>query len=163
MAKLSDNILDKARNIGLATPQAGMSVPDGYFGSFVREMAGKLPYRPEIEDPEKIADKPATLWQKVRAYVYMAAMFAGVWCMLNMFASMTNAGKLTPMADNPVLAEALSDESFMSNYLYDDIDAWGVVDEMMLDGTLDSPQDFGILLEAGDSDSDSEHDYLLPQ
>jgi len=53
MAKLSDNILDQARNRGLATPQAGMSVPDGYFGSFVREMADKLPYRPEIEDLEK--------------------------------------------------------------------------------------------------------------
>ena len=79
MSTPKENILDRAARKGLAVPSAGMSVPEGYFDSFAKNMEARLPYREEIENPQAVAEaeRPRTLWQKVRPYVYMAAMFAG--------------------------------------------------------------------------------------
>ena len=61
----------------------GMTVPDGYFSDFAARMAESLP----VQDWEKPQPKvmPRSVWQKVRPYIYMAAMFMGVWCMMKMF------------------------------------------------------------------------------
>ena len=105
-----------------------MSVPEGYFDAFAATMADKLPFRAELESPEVIAEaeRPRTVWQKVRPYVYMAAMFAGVWCMLQMFASLS-ALPSPSMSDNPVLANALADEDFVMDYVYDDVNSWEIL------------------------------------
>ena len=55
----------------------GMTVPDGYFADFAERMAGQLPQRPELAAMNVVAP-PASLWGKLRPYVSMAAMFAGV-------------------------------------------------------------------------------------
>ena len=68
----------------------GMTVPDGFFESFAERMASELPSRPEAE-VTPVASRPKTLWGSIRPYVYMAAMFAGIWCMLKMF-TMMNPG-----------------------------------------------------------------------
>ncbi|MDE6041567.1 MAG: hypothetical protein K2F99_08335, partial [Muribaculaceae bacterium] len=92
--------------------------------------AEMLPDRPELERPDDfLASQPRTLWQKVRPYVYMAAMFAGIWLMLQMFNMMGNAGQLAPMENNPVLAEALSNDEFVYDYIYDDVDSWELVNQ----------------------------------
>ena len=130
MSKMSENILDKCRESGLATPSGGRSVPEGYFADFTQRMAGLLPDRPELERPEEyFASQRRTFWQKVRPYVYMAAMFAGIWLMLQMFNMMGNAGKLEPMEDNAVLAEAFSNDEFIYDYIYADVDSWELVDQ----------------------------------
>lgn len=140
MVKHIDNILDEARKKGFATPSAGMKVPDGYFDSFCDRMEAMLPERPEIEMPDVVAAarRPHTFWQKVRPYVYMAAMFAGVWCMLQIFTGLSNHGGLQPMQNNAVMAKALSSDEFMRDYIFDDINSWDLLDEMMEDGSLDS-------------------------
>lgn len=115
------DILELARERGLATPSAGMSVPDGYFDSFAERMAASLPYRPEAEESPKARKSPRTLWQNIRPYVYLAAMFAGVWLMLQMFAMMGGYGKLEPMESNTVLAEAVNNDNFFFDYYLDDI------------------------------------------
>ena len=33
------------------------------------------------------------------------------------------------MSDNPVLANALADEDFVMDYVYDDVNSWDIVDE----------------------------------
>lgn len=58
----------------------GMTVPEGYFEDFQRRIMDSLPELP-VAEPEK----PRTKWQIIRPYVYMAAMFAGVYLMMNMF------------------------------------------------------------------------------
>lgn len=58
----------------------GFRVPEGYFDSFAEQMLDKLP---EVEITE-VESKPS-MWMRVRPYVYMAAMFAGVWCMMHVF------------------------------------------------------------------------------
>ncbi len=159
MTNSSHDILSKARAQGLARPSAGLEVPDGYFDDFATRMAALLPERPELENREAdtAASDSRTFWQKVRPYVYMAAMFAGVWCMLQVFASLTGAGTLQPLSENPVLASALSDDNFVLDYFYDDINSWEVVDEMLEDGTLDDDEDFAKFL------SEPDGDYILPQ
>lgn len=140
MAKHIENILDDARKKGFATPSAGMNVPNGYFDRFCESLDAMLPERPEIEAPDSVAEelKPRTLWQKVRPYVYMAAMFAGVWCMLQLFTALSSHGGLQPIQDNAVMASALSNEEFMRDYIIDDINSWDLLDEMLEDGSLDS-------------------------
>ena len=56
--------------------------------------------------------------------------------MLQMFTMMTGANRLQPMDSNPVLAEALMNDDFMDNYIYNDVDDWELVDQMIEDGTV---------------------------
>ena len=57
----------------------GFIVPDNFFDDFNKKMAESLP---EVKITEE--EKP-TMWGKVRPFIYMAAMFAGVWLMMNIF------------------------------------------------------------------------------
>ena len=55
---------------------------NGYFVKPCRndKRAAILPERPELEHPDEInTEGKRPLWNIVRPYVYMAAMFAGVW------------------------------------------------------------------------------------
>ena len=142
MDRNKSHILEIARKQGLATPSAGLDVPEGYFDSFTARMTAALPERPELEHPDDIEAEtaPRTFWQTVRPYVYMAAMFAGVWLMLQLFTMLTGTGRLQPMDSNPVLAEAL--DTFLEQFVYDDFDSWDIVDEMVEDGSLDADFEF---------------------
>lgn len=111
----------------------GMKVPDGYFADFARRMAEELPQRPELAQMAS-GVPPRSLWERVRPYVYMAAMFAGVWCMLKMFTGISTGNSLTPMENNPIMAEAFSNDDFMNEYVLDDVSDRDVMDEMMQDG-----------------------------
>lgn len=97
---------------------------------------------------------PRTIWQKVRPYVYMAAMFAGIWLMLQMFAMMGSPKALTPMGDNPILAEAFSNDDFVFDYLYDDLSTYDIYNELYVD---DSSADDGF------DDIVSPHDIFSTQ
>ena len=57
----------------------GFIVPDNFFDDFNKKMAESLP---EVKITEE--EKP-TMWVKVRPFIYMAAMFAGAWLMMNIF------------------------------------------------------------------------------
>ena len=143
-----NGILEQARHRGLAKPQAGMSMPpQGYFDDCAARMAAALPYRPEAE--EKAAKKtPRTLWQRTRPYVYLAAMFAGIWLMLQMFAMMGGTGhQLESIEDNTVIAEAVNNDDFFFDYYLDDIsnyDAYsyyGDGNEQYTDASIDDAAD----------------------
>lgn len=159
MAKDRENILEKLRDKGLATPSAGMNVPDGYFASFAENMAAMLPERPELQ-PDALDAKPRTMWERVRPYVYMAAMFAGIWLMLQMFVSFDPGRSLAPVDDNPVLAEALSNDDFVFDYIYPDIDERDIVDDMLETEEINSDFDFADLF--GSEDEDNDPTYILP-
>ncbi|GHT63219.1 hypothetical protein AGMMS50239_18720 [Bacteroidia bacterium] len=62
-------------------------VPEGYFEGFIADIMLKLPERP-VENPKVIS-----LWERVKPWVYMAAMFAGIALMLNLFAKNPNNGQ----------------------------------------------------------------------
>lgn len=58
----------------------GMTVPEGYFENFAERMMARIP-----DEPVKSVMIERTRWQTLRPYVYMAAMFAGAFLMLNIF------------------------------------------------------------------------------
>lgn len=69
-----DNILKKA---GTDNP---FSVPDHYFEDFSRNLMAKLPEKEPLPLPEE-----ATLWQRVKPWIYMAAMFCGIMLSVRVF------------------------------------------------------------------------------
>lgn len=106
----------------------GMTVPEGYFADFAAKMETMLPER-----EHKIVEMPRSTWQKIRPYAYLAAMFAGIWCMLQMFALMGGASGSMTLDNNPVLADAINDDSFMEYYDMP-IDEWDMLDDLYASG-----------------------------
>lgn len=116
----------------------GMTVPEGFFEDFAAKMEAMSPERPEAEQPRRIEHR--TTWQRVRPYVYMAAMFAGIWCMLKMF-TMMGPGNIDLSIDkNHILTDALSDDNFVYEYIIDDLNDSELFDEMYNDSI--SVEDF---------------------
>ena len=109
----------------------GLTVPEGYFADFARSMEAALPDRPELAAASPVA--PRSWWQRLRPYTYMAAMFAGVWCMLKLFAMLTSSSPL-PLETNPVIAEAFSNAVFVNEYVIPELNEWDLYDDLMEDG-----------------------------
>lgn len=109
-----------------------MTVPEGYFADFQRRMESMLPYNEEAETPRKTR-APRSFWDRVRPFVYMAAMFAGVWCMVKMFSMLGTSGMDLSIENNEVLSRALSDDTFIYDYLRDDVSGREVLEQMYLD------------------------------
>lgn len=98
----------------------GMKVPDGYFADFAARMADSLPVQ-EWEKPQpKVMHR--SVWQKVRPYIYMAAMFMGVWCMMKMFDLMRAESPGLSIEGNPVMTAALSNDHFINEYFINEGD-----------------------------------------
>ena len=105
---------------------AGFSVPDGYFDTFAEKLAKELP------EPVLTPITPVTKWQRVRPFVYMAAMFGGVWCMMYLFSDLKSRSS---MEYNEQIAEAMSDEKFVDDYMnYGNIDNYDILEQMYEDG-----------------------------
>lgn len=69
-----DNIL---RKVGTQNP---FRVPEHYFEDFTQELMNKLPEK----EPMQYLLEP-TLWQRVKPWVYMAAMFVGIMLSVRVF------------------------------------------------------------------------------
>ena len=80
----------------------GFKVPENYFEDFNKRMADMLP---DVEITP--VDVQPTMWQRLKPLVYMAAMFAGVWCMIQVFTNFTNRGNLDSVR---AVAEKLQDD-----------------------------------------------------
>lgn len=160
MSKNRNNILDQAREAGLARPDGGMRVPEGYFDSFADRMSALLPERPELQvkTPE---DRPRSFWAAVRPYVYMAAMFAGVWCMLQMFHMMSGSNELAPMDSNPVLAQGLATDDFLYDYIMSDVSSRDIFDGMVDDGLM--PENFDMTALSEEQLPNNDTNQILPQ
>ncbi|MCM1021625.1 MAG: hypothetical protein NC343_05510 [Muribaculum sp.] len=115
--------------------RSGMTVPEGYFENFAKQMSDTLPVQPweKAQGEGKILPAPS-LWQKVRTYAYMAAMFAGVWLMMWVFGDIVN--RATPqMTDNPVIASVLGTDGLYD--FYDtSIDEYELMEEMCEEGLV---------------------------
>ena len=81
---------------------AGFSVPDGYFDTFAEDLAKKLP------EPVLTPVQPVTRWQRVRPFVYMAAMFVGIWLMMKIF---DGFGRQEPGIYNPEILAGFENDA----------------------------------------------------
>lgn len=119
--KEEKNILDKINR------KSGMTVPDNYFADFAEKMTQQLP---EKETP---VIKPPTPWQRVRPFVYLVAMFAGVWCMVKMVNLITSSSTGIDTSEE-IIAEAINDDAFFEEYCYEDLNEYSLLETMYDDG-----------------------------
>ena len=80
----------------------GFKVPENYFEDFNKRMAEMLP---DVEITP--VDVKPTMWQRIKPLVYMAAMFAGVLCMMQVFSHFTDTSSLQGVQ---AVAEKLQDD-----------------------------------------------------
>lgn len=59
--------------------ESGFKVPENYFEEFTSKL------EKELSNHEIIPPVKSSFWNRVRPYVYMTAMFAGIWCMMWVF------------------------------------------------------------------------------
>lgn len=96
----------------------GFKVPDGYFEELNAKIMRDLP--PYKEAPKRV---DLTLWQRVKPYVYLAAMFAGIWLMMNVFHRVSGSGDLSlenPPAAIAAAMESADEDFFMPGYAGED-------------------------------------------
>lgn len=87
-------------------------VPEGYFESVYKEIHSKLPpYKSAMKAPDM------SLWQRVKPYVYLAAMFAGIWLMMKVFHNATGGVELSLENPPAQVAVAMSEPDVADYYL----------------------------------------------
>lgn len=69
-----DNIL---RKVGTKNP---FSVPNGYFEKFSEELISQLPEKETLYIPSE-----PTMWERVKPWIYMTAMFFGIMLSVRIF------------------------------------------------------------------------------
>ncbi len=111
--------------------RSGMTVPENYFADFSAEMMSRLPEKTVESAPNVL---PRSVWQRVRPYIYLAAMFCGVWLMMWLFNDISSKVDSSSMENNPILAEGFSSDQFYDYYLPDGIDQYDLLEDMYNDG-----------------------------
>lgn len=126
--KTENDILSKLGN------DSGMKVPEGYFADFASRMAKELPAQ-DFENEQSPKVLPRSRWQQMRPYIYLAAMFMGIWCMMKMFNLMQPTDTNLSIDSNPTLISALNDDSFAEDFYYEEfIDDSEILEDMYDEG-----------------------------
>ena len=94
-----DNILRKA---GTSNP---FRVPDHYFEDFTQELMNKLPEKEPMPLMSEI-----TLWQRVKPWIYMTAMFCGIMLSVRVFVGEPQKDEFPAISQ--IEAENLTDEDW---------------------------------------------------
>lgn len=91
-------------------------VPEGYFENFSKELMNRLPEKEQVSAPETIST-----WQRVKPWVYMAAMFCGLMLSVRVFVGppkqdtlVFTAAETEQLSDEYV--ETILDHSMMDDY-----------------------------------------------
>lgn len=93
--------------------QSGMTVPDNFFEDFNKRMIEALPEQSWEKSSPRIM--PHSFWSRVRPYVYMAAMFLGIWCMMKTFDLMRGDVPVS-VEKNTQLMSAINNDAFFNDY-----------------------------------------------
>ncbi|MBD5348945.1 MAG: hypothetical protein HDR84_06840 [Bacteroides sp.] len=136
---------EEEKIIGRYGRKGPWKVPEGYFESLSVDIIEKLPAHPEKQQPVKLS-----AWQRVKPYVYLAAMFAGIWCMMQMFHNVSGMGSLN--IDNPPehIASLMSESAMDDMYLMPLSDSdYELIDEMSskYSSIEEFEKDFGVTIE----------------
>lgn len=89
------------RKVGTKNP---FTVPEGYFENFTQDLMSKLPEK----EPFMPVSEP-TLWQRVKPWVYMTAMFCGIMLSVRVF---VGEPKQDEFPFSELEADAISDEEW---------------------------------------------------
>lgn len=126
--------------------ESGFKVPEGYFESLQSRIGASLPEYPEA--PRIVRLSP---WNRVKPYVYLAAMFAGIWLMMRVFHGVTSSETLSlenPPAELVHLMEANNIPEYEDYYYSQEEPEFILEDEVInnYDSFEDFQKDFGYSL-----------------
>lgn len=153
MKESKQDILENANS-----RNGGFTVPEGYFEDFATKMASKLPFREELDVPvARQTPQRNSRWLRVRPYVYMAAMFAGAWCLIKMFSLMSTPNGDVTINNYPALSLALEDEQFVDEYILDGVSNFDILEDSYLNSFGDES------LEGSDEVSEAEFESPEPE
>ncbi len=112
----------------------GFKVPENFFEDFNKRMTEMLP---DVEITP--VDVKPTMWQRLKPLVYMAAMFAGVWCMMQVFAHFTDTSGINTVS---AVAEKMGNdksnvEDFIMSGAVSDYDIINYEDSVMMSNEED--------------------------
>lgn len=112
----------------------GFKVPENFFEDFNKRMTEMLP---DVEITP--VDVKPTMWQRLKPLIYMAAMFAGVWCMMQVFTHFTdNSGINTVSAVAEKMGNDKSNvEDFIMSGAVSDYDIISYEDSVMMSNEED--------------------------
>ena len=88
----------------------GFKVPENYFADFNQRMTEMLP---DVEITP--VDAKPTMWQRVRPLIYLSAMFAGVWCMMQIFTHFTDTSSMNSVG--AVAEKLINDKSNIDDFM----------------------------------------------
>lgn len=97
-------------------------VPEGYFERFTEELMQQLPE----EAPQETVK--ISMWQRVKPWLYMAAMFAGIIFSARMFFPATSVDESIQM-DMSFLSD---NEMFITEEAIDSLVEYAIIDEYLL-------------------------------
>ena len=113
----------------------GFKVPENYFADFNQRMTEMLP---DVEITP--VDAKPTMWQRLKPLVYMAAMFAGVWCMMSVFSHFSNTSSMQSIK---AVAEQLYDDNNVDEFIMSgsvsDYDILNYEDSVMMSNEEEIP------------------------
>lgn len=98
---------------------SGFKVPENYFENFASKMDQIL------QEHEVIPEIKPTVWNRLRPYIYLTAMFAGIWCMMWIFndiASKTDSNRF----NTTIVAGFQNEENINEFILHGDISEYDI-------------------------------------
>ena len=122
----------------------GFKVPENYFHDLEMQIMESLP-----PYPQTIRTIERSRWQRIKPYVYLAAMFCGIWLMMKVFHSVTQP--MYTSLDNPpealgqLLDSDSDDEVLQLSYPVSDYEMEEEISENY-DSIEDFERDFGYTL-----------------
>ena len=111
--------------------QSGMTVPDNFFEDFNKRMIEALPGQSWEKSSPRIM--PRSFWSRVRPYVYMAAMFLGIWCMMKTFDLMRGDVPVS-VEKNTQLMSAINNDAFFNDYCSPAVSESDIYDDLYDEG-----------------------------
>ena len=95
--------MNRLNEIGNKNP---FKAPEGYFDNLTEQIMSELPEK-VIQQAKKLS-----LWERSQPWVYMVAMFTGIWLMVNLFVNV----KQKHTSDGIHLASVADIEEFYQYY-----------------------------------------------
>ncbi len=120
--KEESNLLKK---VGAKNP---FKVPDRYFENFSSELMNKLPEKDTL-----IISQEITLWQRIKPWLYMTAMFCGIMLSVKIFVGSPESNEFPMISESIInnlsdedweliVKQSMIDDYTLYQYLTDEID-----------------------------------------
>ena len=105
-------------------------VPENYFAQFNEEIMNLLP------EKEFVAARPVPLWDKVKPWVYMAAMFIGLYVTINFLTRDRDNERMTAgqsATEQTLTGTSQADDNYWSTVQVTEEEFYQYLEEQMVD------------------------------